>query len=65
MARVHQEHGEIHGGDAPLPFERLPVGARLRIAPNHACLTAAAHERYHVVEGGEEVVAVWERVNFW
>lgn len=64
VTRVHQEHGEIRG-EAPLPFDRLPVGARLRIAPNHACLTAAAHERYHVVEGGEEVVAVWERVNFW
>ncbi|WP_243634557.1 alanine racemase [Roseicella frigidaeris] len=64
VARAYQEHGEVQGR-APLPFERLPVGARLRVAPNHACLTAAAYDRYHVLEGGAEVVAVWERVNGW
>jgi D-serine deaminase-like pyridoxal phosphate-dependent protein len=59
VTRVHQEHGELSG--APM----LPVGARLRIAPNHSCLTAAAHDRYHVVDGSREVIAVWERVNGW
>lgn len=62
--RVHQEHGEAHG-EEPLPFARLPVGARVRVAPNHCCLTAAAHDRYHVVDGGERVLGVWERVNGW
>ncbi len=64
VARTYQEHGEVHG-PSPLPFDRLPIGARLRVAPNHTCLTAAAHERYHVVDGGREVIAVWDRVNFW
>jgi D-serine deaminase-like pyridoxal phosphate-dependent protein len=64
VARAYQEHGEVHS-DAPLPFDRLPIGARLRVVPNHACLTAAAHDRYHVVDGGAEVVAVWGRVNGW
>ncbi len=59
VTRVHQEHGEA----APMPM--LAVGAKLRIAPNHTCLTAAAHECYHVVDGGREVIAIWERVNFW
>ncbi len=64
VIRTHQEHGEVRG-DAPLPFDRLPVGARVRVAPNHTCLTAAAHDRYHVVDGGQEVIAVWDRVNGW
>ena len=64
VRRAYQEHGEVHGPE-PLPFGRLPIGARLRVAPNHSCLTAAAHERYHVVDGGREVVATWERVNHW
>ncbi len=64
VARTHQEHGEVHG-DGPLPFDRLPVGALVRIAPNHTCLTVTAHDRYHVVDGGREVIAVWERVNGW
>jgi D-serine deaminase-like pyridoxal phosphate-dependent protein len=43
----------------------LAVGTRLRILPNHACLTAAAHDRYHVVDGGTDVVAIWPRLNGW
>ena len=64
VARTHQEHGEVRG-EGPLPFDRLPVGALVRIAPNHTCLTVAAHDRYHVVDGGREVLAVWDRVNGW
>ncbi len=65
VTRVHQEHGEVRAAPgATLPLDRLAVGTRLRVAPNHVCLTAAAHPRYHVLEGGR-VVAVWERVNHW
>jgi D-serine deaminase-like pyridoxal phosphate-dependent protein len=65
VTRVHQEHGEVRApAGATLPFDRLPVGTRLRVVPNHACLTAAAHEHYQVLEGGK-VVALWRRVNFW
>lgn len=64
VARTHQEHGEVHG-DGALPFDRLPVGALVRIAPNHTCLTVAQYDRYHVVDGGRDVIAVWDRVNGW
>ncbi|MSP50631.1 MAG: DSD1 family PLP-dependent enzyme [Alphaproteobacteria bacterium] len=61
---VHQEHGMVEGR-TPLPFDRLPVGARVRVLPNHACLTSAAYDRYHVVDGSDEIVAVWPRCNGW
>ena len=64
VRRAYQEHGVVDC-DPNLPFPELPVGARVRIAPNHTCMTAAAHDRYHVVEGTDEVVAVWTRVNGW
>ena len=64
VARAYQEHGVV-ALDPAQPFPPLPVGGLVRIAPNHACMTAAAHERYHVVDGGDEVVAVWDRVNGW
>lgn len=64
VERTYQEHG-IAVGTTPLPFDQLQVGARVRIAPNHACLTAAAYERYHVVDGGEVIVDVWDRINGW
>jgi D-serine deaminase-like pyridoxal phosphate-dependent protein len=43
----------------------LAIGAKLRIAPNHTCMTAAAHDRYCIVDGGDEVTAIWPRVNGW
>jgi D-serine deaminase-like pyridoxal phosphate-dependent protein len=63
VRRAYQEHGVVEL-DPAHPLD-LPIGARLRIAPNHTCMTAAAHDRYHVVDGGDEVVAVWPRVNGW
>jgi D-serine deaminase-like pyridoxal phosphate-dependent protein len=65
VVRVHQEHGEVRAAEgSALPLDRLAVGARVRVAPNHVCLTAAAHAAYHVIEEGR-LVAVWPRVNFW
>jgi D-serine deaminase-like pyridoxal phosphate-dependent protein len=64
VRRAYQEHGVVEF-EPNLRFPDLPIGARVRIAPNHVCMTAAAHDRYHVVEGSEEVVAVWPRVNGW
>ncbi len=64
VTRTHQEHGEVRG-EHPLPFAELPVGALVRVAPNHTCLTVAAHDRYYVVDGSDEVIAVWDRVNGW
>ena len=64
--RVHslsQEHGKIAGAVAS-DFEALPVGARLRILPNHSCLTAALFERYYVVRN-EQLVDEWKPVRGW
>jgi D-serine deaminase-like pyridoxal phosphate-dependent protein len=64
VADANQEHGIIahrHGG--PLPA--LPVGTRLRILPNHACATAAQHDRYHVVDTQGQVTATWTRFSGW
>ncbi|MBE9607660.1 alanine racemase [Acetobacteraceae bacterium H6797] len=65
VQRAYQEHGVVSSAEGPLPLEKLPVGALVRVAPNHTCMTAAAYDRYHVVDGGDEVVAVWRRVNGW
>lgn len=48
---VSQEHGIV---TAP-----LSVGSTVRILPNHACLTAACFDEYHVVRG-DEVVDRWQ-----
>lgn len=63
-----QEHGFVGAAD-PLPFGNLPVGSRVRVLPNHACITAAAYDRYYVVDsdldGGKSVVETYDRINGW
>lgn len=67
MLSGSQEHGIVgrrKSDTRPLP--ELPVGTLLRVLPNHACATAAAHERYVQVEGASPVViGRIERVNHW
>lgn len=55
---LSQEHGKI------VVDEPLPVGTKLRIIPNHSCLTAALFERYHVLEGGR-VIDEWQPCRGW
>ncbi len=65
VVRVNQEHGFVEAPGGTVPFDDLPIGSKVRVMPNHACMTAAAYDRYHVVDGGDEVVAVWPRTNRW
>lgn len=62
---VHQEHGLIAAVGGEPPYAKMPVGSRVRILPNHACMTAAAYNSYHIVDGEQDVVDTWDRVNGW
>lgn len=64
VARVWQEHGLVRAA-TPLPPGSFPIGSRVRVLPNHACLTAAAHDRYFVVDRHQAVIGEWTRVNGW
>jgi D-serine deaminase-like pyridoxal phosphate-dependent protein len=64
IERAYQEHGVVTS-DRPASFNELAIGSKVRVAPNHACITAAAYERYFVVDGGREVVAEFDRINGW
>jgi D-serine deaminase-like pyridoxal phosphate-dependent protein len=63
-----QEHGFVQSDD-PIPYGNLPIGSRVRVLPNHACITAAAYDRYYVVDseldGGRTVVDTYDRINGW
>ena len=61
---AYQEHGVVEC-DPGLPFPDLRIGDRVRVAPNHTCMTVAAHPRYYVVDGSDQVVAEWDRINYW
>ena len=62
----NQEHGIVahRSGDAARMLD-LPVGALLRVLPNHACATAAQHESYRVLGADGHVNATWPRFGGW
>ena len=65
VADVHQEHGEVHYDEAP-ELAGLRVGDRVRVLPNHACMTAAMYDSYFVVQGPDtEVIASWDKARGW
>jgi D-serine deaminase-like pyridoxal phosphate-dependent protein len=66
VAVADQEHGYVTGGN--IPYAELPIGSRVRVLPNHACMTAAAYDSYAVIDSAEdplEIVEWWDRVNGW
>ena len=66
VAQVSQEHGELAlPGGAAAPFAEFPAGRRLRIFPNHVCMTAAAYDGYHVLDGEGRIAGNWPRANGW
>ena len=66
LASANQEHGLVAlrpGSAARLPD--LPVGARLRILPNHACATASQFAAYEVIPAAAGPPERWDRFGGW
>ncbi len=66
VADANQEHGIVAvraGSGERVP--ELPVGALVRILPNHACATGAQHEAYQVLDASGAVAATWQRMRGW
>ena len=51
LVSLSQEHGVADGP--------LVVGSKVRILPNHSCLTVACWDEYHVVQG-DRIVDRWK-----
>ncbi|RWB55442.1 alanine racemase [Mesorhizobium sp.] len=65
VGHVYQEHGLLVS-QGPFPYDALPVGSKVRILPNHACMTAAMYDRYHAVAGNQDGdIVEWPRINGW
>ncbi len=50
IVSLSQEHGKVSG--------TLPVGSRVRVIPNHCCLSVACFDAFYVVRG-DEVLDRW------
>lgn len=65
VEETYQEHGVVASSLGTLPYDSLPVGTKLRILPNHSCITSAAYSNYYVIEYGKREIEVWDRINGW
>ena len=63
VAGVSQEHGVIPIEDVAV-LDRLSVGTRVRILANHACIVAAQHTHFNVLEDGR-IVDKWQIHRGW
>lgn len=62
VGKVSQEHGVlVPGGDN---CKLIPYGTKIKIIPQHACMTAASHGWYFIFEDGK-VVDVWVPAKTW
>jgi D-serine deaminase-like pyridoxal phosphate-dependent protein len=67
VIQANQEHGIVASrpGSVTATLD-LPVGAKVRILPNHACATSAQHDGYVLVqEGSDHVHGHWPRFGGW
>lgn len=51
LVGLSQEHGKLN--------RRVAAGTRLRVLPNHSCLTVASFDEFHVARG-DEIVDTWK-----
>jgi D-serine deaminase-like pyridoxal phosphate-dependent protein len=71
VGRISQEHGILTFNGSPGGVdEKLEVGQKVRIWPNHACITSGNYAFYLVVDEGrvgkeDEIVDVWVRCRGW
>ncbi|KAH3667524.1 hypothetical protein OGAPHI_003173 [Ogataea philodendri] len=63
VGRLSQEHGIL----APLSEDAklLPNGAKVKIIPQHSCITAASYPWYYIVDGDETVCDIWVPFRGW
>lgn len=71
VGRVSQEHGILaFNGTLGSADEKLEVGQKVRIWPNHACITSGPYAFYLVVDEGregkeDEIIDVWVKCRGW
>ncbi|WP_395344504.1 alanine racemase [Ningiella sp. W23] len=64
---VSQEHGLVMRIDgSPMPPDILAVGSKVRVLPNHVCMTVSHYDEYHLLnQQGITNDKTWQRTNGW
>jgi D-serine deaminase-like pyridoxal phosphate-dependent protein len=65
LGRTSQEHGILVAPETGTSSQLPRIGTFVQITPQHACLTAAQHPWFLIVDGSEEVVDIWVPCKGW
>ncbi|ABN65249.2 predicted protein [Scheffersomyces stipitis CBS 6054] len=65
VGRLSQEHGILVPLDENQVNDFIPLGTKVRIVPQHSCITAAAHPWYYIVDSSNSVVDIWIPARGW
>jgi D-serine ammonia-lyase len=70
VERISQEHGILAWSGESIEADKLEVGQKVRIWPNHACIAGAGFGWYLIVdetreEKEDEIIDVWPRWRGW
>ncbi|MGF1463023.1 MAG: alanine racemase [Maricaulaceae bacterium] len=63
VSAVSQEHGHVRGREGVDAAAALTVGDRVRVWPNHVCMTADGFAGYHVFDPAGAGDAFWPRLS--
>lgn len=65
VGRLSQEHGILTPLEEKKDTKMIPLGTKVKIIPQHSCITAASYPWYFIVENGDVVVDIWAPWRGW
>lgn len=66
VGKLSQEHGILYRfGHKKVPPPFMPIGSKVRILPQHACITLACHPYFFVIDENDKVVDIWVPFKYW
>ncbi|KAK6455966.1 putative serine dehydratase domain-containing protein [Scheffersomyces xylosifermentans] len=65
VGRLSQEHGILVPLDTEKPTKFIPLGTKVKIVPQHSCITAAAHPWFYIIDDNDNVVDIWVPYRGW
>ncbi|KAM9989514.1 hypothetical protein ACTFIY_005569 [Dictyostelium cf. discoideum] len=61
-----QEVSKIQStNQSPIDFSKYKIGSKIRIIPNHSCLTAAMFSDYHVINNDNQIINSFKPNKHW
>ncbi|KAK6197425.1 putative serine dehydratase domain-containing protein [Scheffersomyces amazonensis] len=65
VGRISQEHGILTPLNDTNNNKFIPHGTQVKIMPQHACITAAAHPWFYIVNDDDIVIDIWIPMRGW